>query len=168
MLQQLPETADFIQQAKRNSCFEGSWPIARLDRVRDVLNRDSGELSARVEFGSNAGGDYLKGTVKAEMEILCVRCLQPMIHNVSCSFLFGLVTSKAAMEALPEDMEPCLVTGEEQSIIAILEDELLLSLPIVSVHQEVCSEYLAEHEKQKQADKEASSPFAVLKNFITD
>jgi len=168
MRQRLPETVDFLKEIQRNSGFSGAWPIARLDRLKEQLNADSGELTTKLEFGTFAGNDYLKGTVEAELEVLCMRCMQPMTHKVSGRFLFGLVTSEKAMDALPENMEPYLVVGEEQSIIALLEDELLLSLPIVSVHEKACSEYLMEHDKQKQADKESSSPFAVLKNLITD
>ena len=72
------------------------------------------------------------------------------------------------MQELPADLEPYLIEGDEQSIIDLLEDELLLSLPIAAVHQEECSEFLKKHDEQKQAEKEASSPFAVLKGMKVD
>jgi len=168
MLQRLSETADFLKEIRRKSSFAGVWPIARLERLKEQLHSGSGNLTAKLEFGNLAGTDFLKGKVEATLEVTCMRCMQSMTHKVSARFLFGLVISEEAMKALPDNMEPYLVAGEEQSIVAILEDELLLSLPIVSVHEKSCSEYLVEHDKQKQADKEASSPFAVLKNLITD
>ena len=87
---------------------------------------------------------------------------------VSGSFLFGLISREADMDALPDDMEPFLVTDAEQSLLDIVEDELLLLLPQVSAHAEACSEYLLQQDKRRQADKVASSPFAVLKNLMSD
>ena len=168
MQQQLPESADFLRQARQQGHLEGTLPIARLDRLRESLNSDAGELVARLDFGVDSDICYIKGQVQADLQVLCQRCLQPMIQPVSGNFLLGLVTSEEATSTLPEHMEPYLVSGKQQSIIAVLEDELLLSLPLVSMHSEPCSDFMLQQEKQKQVDREAASPFAVLKNLIKD
>lgn len=168
MLQQLPESVDFIQQAERQGCFEGSWPIAELGRIREVVDDTTGDLLAKLEFGRCSGFYCLQGHVEASLGLLCQRCLKPMVYKVSGRFKLGLVSSEEQMDELPDDMEPYLVEGEAQSIIELLEDELLLSLPIAATHKEECSAFLSEQDKQRQADKEASSPFAVLKNLKTD
>jgi uncharacterized protein len=98
----------------------------------------------------------------------CQRCNQPIRQPVAGSFLFALMHSEAEIGEIPEDMEPYLLVGEEQSIIDILEDELLLSLPLVSAHNEDCSEYLREQDKRLQTEKMASSPFAALKKLMSD
>lgn len=168
MQHELLETANFIRQVERNSSFEGVWPVAKFERLKAILNSDQGEAQISLRFGDRAGTAYLRGKVDAELDVLCQRCMQPMSITVSGGFLFGLISDEAEMDTLPGDMEPYLVTDAEQSLLDIVEDELLLLLPQVTAHAEACSEYLLQQDKRRQADKVASSPFAVLKNLMSD
>ena len=168
MSEQLPEIADFLKQAERNVSLEGHLPLARLERLSEALCDTAGELHARLNFGEIAGFHCLQGTVEASFMLICQRCISPMEHRVSGRFKFGLVLDEEEIDELPADLEPYLIEGDEQSIIELLEDELLLSLPIAAMHQEECSEFLKKHNEQKKAEKEASSPFAVLKGMKVD
>jgi len=58
------------------------------------------------------------------------------------SFKFALINSEEEIELLPEEFEPYLVEGDEQSIIELIEDELLLCLPMVTIHDDSCSAYM--------------------------
>ena len=168
MSEQFPETADFLKQAERNVSLEGNYPLASLERLCAALCDTAGELHVRLNFGSTAGFHCLQGTVEADLKLVCQRCMNPIQHKVSGRFKFGLVLDEEESQELPPDLEPYLCEGDEQSIIELLEDELLLSLPIAPMHQEECSEFLKKHNEQKQAEKEASSPFAVLKGMKVD
>ena len=88
--------------------------------------------------------------------------------EVAGEFKFALVNSEEDFELLPEEFEPYLLAGEEQSIIDLVEDELLLSLPMVTVHENACSDYLASQEKAIMAAKEAEHPFAALRALKDD
>lgn len=168
MPEQLPETADFLKQAERNVSLEGCFPLAKLERLSEVLSDNAGELNARLNFGSNAGFQCLQGSVEADLKLICQRCLEPMNQVVSAQFKFGMVLDEEETEELPAEFEPYLIEGDEQSIINLLEDELLLSLPIAPAHQNECSEFLRKHKEQGLAAKEASSPFAALKDMKID
>lgn len=168
MPEQLPETADFLKQAERNVSLEGSLPLASLERLSEIVSDTAGELHARLSFGDKAGFHCLTGSVEANLKLICQRCLEPMDFRASGSFKFGLVLDEEEINDLPAALEPYLVEGDEQSIIDLLEDELLLALPIAVTHQEECSEFLKKHDEQKRAEKEASSPFAVLKGMKID
>lgn len=164
----LSETVDFLKQAERNVRLEGAWPLAELERLSEELSNNSGELYARVNFSSGAGYLCMQGSVDATLELTCQRCLETMQHEVSGKFKFGLITSEDEADELPADVEPYLVEGEEQSLIDVLEDELLLSIPIAATHQEECSEYLRQLNEEKRVEKEKSNPFAVLKDLKLD
>lgn len=168
MPKQLPETVDFLKQAERNVRLEGVWPLAGLERLSEVLSDNSGELYARVSFSSGAGYLCMQGSIDAALVLNCQRCLEPMQHEVSERFKFGLITSEEEADELPADIEPYLVEGEEQSLIDVLEDELLLSIPIAAMHQEECSEYLRQLNEKRRVEKEKSNPFAVLKDLKLD
>ena len=168
MPKQLPETTNFLKQAERNVTLEGAMPLAKLERLSEVLCGNSGELSARLRFTSNTGYLGLYGKVEAELELVCQRCMQPMKHAVSGQFNFGLMTSEEYEDKLPPDTDPYLLEGDEQSVIEILEDELLLSIPIAAAHQNECSEFLQQQNEERRVEKEKLNPFAVLKDLKID
>lgn len=163
----LPETANFVRQVEYRRVIEGIYPIAKLYRLRDQLVSDVGNVTAKLEFGNSIGFDCLKGSVSARLLVECQRCLQPVEIELSGRFKFALIKSEDELELLPEEFEPLLLEAEEQSIIDLIEDELLLSLPMVTVHENACSDYMAKQNKLvKQAiktEREAVHPFAALK-----
>jgi len=73
---------------------------------------------------------------------------------------------------LPAEFEPYLLEGEEQSIIDLIEDELILCLPMVTLHEDACSGYMEKQNKKVkaaiEAEKESSNPFAALKSLKDD
>ncbi len=172
MLQRLPEKVNFVKQVEYQACIEGSWPIAKLERLKELLSEGSGErsgdLTAKLEFGRHAGFLSLSGKLEANLSLVCQRCMQDMDYQISTKFLLGIVHNDEEADELPEDMEPCLLAEEEQSIIELLEDELLLSLPIAPTHEQDCSSYLVQQDERRQAEKMASSPFAALKDLKLD
>jgi len=141
--------------------------MEKLTRLNEQLLDVTGYVSAKLEFGKSAGFDCLQGSVSASVSLDCQRCLQPVNVDLSGQFKFALVNNEDELELLPEEFEPYLLEGDEQSIIDLIEDELLLCLPMVSAHEEFCSDYMLKQKVQnKQAieeDKEAAHPFAALK-----
>lgn len=168
MSKPLPETANFLKQAERNVTLEGTLPLNRLERLSEFLHDNSGELFAKLSFSSNTGYLRMQGSVEAKLDLICQRCLQPMELPVSGEFKFGLLTSEKYADRLPPDAEPYLLEGDEQSVIEILEDELLLSIPIAATHQDECSEFLKQQTEERRVEKEKSNPFAVLKDLKRD
>lgn len=163
MQTQLPAMANFMRLVELNRTIEGDYPLAEFDRMSDLLLSNEGYVTAKLEFGHSVGFACLKAKVSANLLVRCQRCLEPMETVVSGSFKFALVDSEDDFELIPEEFEPYLLKGEEQSIIDIIEDELLLSLPMVTVHEEVCSDFMKNQQKAITAAKEASHPFAALK-----
>lgn len=165
MPKQFPETLNFLRQVERNYRFEGELPVTRLSRLCEILHSDSGNIEVDFEFATRAGFASLKGRVKAHLEVQCQRCLQAMPVELDSVFKLAFVRSEEQADELPEEFEPYLIEGEEQLMLPLLEDEILLSLPMVATHEQPCSAFMSEHEEQVQASKEAAHPFAALKNL---
>ena len=164
----LLETLNFDRQVELNRTIEGIYPISKLARLSEVLLVNEGVVTARLEFGHSVGFASLRGSVSAILQVECQRCLKPVETEVSGRFKFGLVSSEDEFELLPEEFEPYLVEGDEQSVIELIEDELLLSLPMVAVHENPCSDFMSEQEKIIKAEKEAAHPFAALQALKND
>ncbi len=172
LLSELPERANFARQVELKRTIEGVYPVSKLARLSEILLSNDGFVTAKLEFGQCVGFACLKGRVSATLVVECQRCLKPMEIELAGRFKFALVNSEDEFEFLPEELEPYLIEGEKQSIIELIEDELLLSLPMVTAHEEACSEYMSKQNRKIKAaikaEKEASHPFAALKALKGD
>jgi len=166
----LPERLDFIQKADLGCEIKGKWPINQLNRLPDLLLNDNGELDAELEFGRTGKLRYISGNVSAKVEVICQRCMQPMFLELNAQIKLGLITDEEYADRLPEEYDPCLVSDDDKSLAEVLEEELLLVMPLVAMHKEGCSDYLQEQEKRIQIEEESKSekenPFSVLKDLL--
>ena len=166
MQKKLPESVDFLKQVERNACFEGAWPLSDFTRLAEVVYKDQGEIKARLKFGTRAGTNCLDGHVQAELELRCERCLEPVKRHIESDFRFGLITSEDEADSLPKEFEPLLAQDYELSLLELVEDEILLSLPIVARHDEECSEILQKHTANDSVQQDTYRPFAALKDLM--
>ena len=152
----LPETLNFVRQVELNRTIEGVYPVSKLARLSEALLSNEGSITAKLEFTNSVGFASLKGTVSAKLLIECQRCLDPVETELSGRFKFALVSSEDDIELLPE----------EQSVIDLIEDELLLCLPMVTIHEDDCSHYMMKQNRAMKAEIEAEKkeehPFAAL------
>jgi uncharacterized protein len=159
----LPETLNFVRQVELNRKLEGQYQLAKLQRLAELLLDDSGYVNAKLEFGHSVGFACLKARVSATLQVKCERCLQPMNIDVNGKFKFALLHDEDEFELLPDEFEPYLLKGEVQSVIDLVEDELLLSLPMVITHDEACSDFMSKQADQIKTARESAHPFAALK-----
>jgi uncharacterized protein len=165
MQNKLPESVDFLKQVERKAGFECTWPVSTFERLAEAVCSDRGQVSARLQFGTRAGIPCLDGRVQAELELRCERCLDPVTQHIESEFRFGLITAENEADLLPKEFEPLLVDAE-QSLLELVEDELLLSLPIVARHDEECSELLQKHRQDDEVQGDTHRPFAALKDLM--
>lgn len=166
MQNSLPESVDFLKQVERNTSYSGVMPVARFARLKASLYDESGDINARVRFSTSAGIPCLDGEVQAELQLECQRCLEAVTHQAAGVFRFGLVTNEDEAALLPKEFEPLLLSEGEQSLIEIIEDELILCLPIVARHEEDCVAVASGQLDEKTT--ETYKPFAGLKALMDD
>ncbi len=110
------------------------------------------------------GRPMLTGQVRAELELECQRCLESMSYSVEEPITLAIVWDEAQAKALPKHLEPWIVADDEAELPAIIEEELILHLPVVARHEQDCldSAYLSSDEQEEDAPTAADSPFSVL------
>jgi uncharacterized protein len=137
----LPRQADIRKFASLGAVLEGSVKVSKLDRVAQVLANDSGSVDYCLRFGfADEGFACIEGELQASVSVLCQRCLEPMECKLASEFLLAVVADDERARQLPKRFEP-LVLDELVDTVAVLEEELLLCLPIVSYHpQDQCSQ----------------------------
>ena len=163
----LPRQADIRKFVSSGAVLEGSVTLASLDRVVKVLAEDSGEALYRLEFGvSEEGISIIEGSLRATARLQCQRCMEAMDYPLSSTFLLGVVLDDEQARMLPKRMEPLLLVEEWVDTQAIIEDELLLCLPIVAYHPpEVCNRTVGYHSAEvhaEVAEEQKKNPFEAL------
>jgi uncharacterized protein len=96
--------------------------------------------------------------------------MQAMTLPLTLEVNLGIVTSKEAAEALPENYDPLLVTAEPMKAADIVEDELILALPIVAMHEvkDCPSGEEFQRMEDEPAQPERENPFAILAELKKD
>jgi uncharacterized protein len=115
--------------------FEGVLPVAGFGRLRPSLADDAGQAQYRLEFGRNELGDAcLDVQINAPLTLVCQRTLDPFVFAAGVHSRLGLIPDEDQEAALGPGFEPLLVAGDGRlSPADVIEDELLLALPLVPV-----------------------------------
>lgn len=171
MQPKLPEQLDFVQAARKASKINGYWPISRLERLAAIVLDDQANIEAELEFDVQDRLRTVSGHVKATLIVTCQRCMQPMTLDLDTHFKLALVSDESRAGLLPEEFEPLMLDEDNRvNIPVMLEDELLLAVPLVALHDTECSDYLQEQKIRQASEEEQAlkkdSPFSVLKDLL--
>lgn len=102
---------------------------------------------------------HIEGTVP----LVCQRCLEPMRHVVDETRHLRFVESEALAEELDADSDDdVLATSIAFDLPALVEDEVLLSLPIVPRHERCPSAAPIPSSDEPASADSAPHPFAQL------
>lgn len=91
-----------------------------------------------LQFGRDSRGyRTISGSITMNVSLICQRCNQLLTLRLSIEPLLALVRNDAQAKSLPDDYEPCIVEGDFFPIADLVEEELLLALPMVPKHDDV-------------------------------
>jgi len=133
----LLRTIDPLKFAEQQSSLVGELALGAMLRLGDTcgFKQTSGVAKFSLEGGVDRQGfRYLKGEVDADVKLQCQRCLQPMDYHVKAEFLLSPVHDEKEETKLPVVYEDLYLAQPELALLNIIEDELLLALPLVPKH----------------------------------
>ncbi len=84
------------------------------------------------------GPDQVGLTLQAQVQLVrqCQRCLSPVLESIVAERDFLFVADEATAEAMDEDSDAdVLVISRDFDAVALVEDELILALPLVPRHE---------------------------------
>ena len=156
--------------AKAQMHIEGDTPLVELKRLaEDCMGELTGYVSWSVQgamAADQSGKDavWLHLEAKTTVPLTCQRCLHPVPVALLLEQDYRFVADEAT--ALVEDdasQEDLLVLEDNFDLIALIEDELLMSLPLVPMHPACVSEQAPTSKEEAAMLAEAKpNPFAVL------
>jgi len=173
---ELPDHLDAYKLAEQKVSLSGQVSPARLTRLGDAVLRIDDSIEAQLDFFQDE--EYRRivaGQVSGSVELECQRCLQPMTQQLDSQFRLAIVYNDEMAKALPADDEPLMLLPDESLDPAvILEEELLLCLPLQAMHDEtecrIQTEFAPAEEERASAEPEPArdNPFQVLASLKKD
>ncbi|ABM62013.1 YceD family protein [Halorhodospira halophila] len=142
---------------------EGTLALPTMPRLSPLLATQEGQVWARLEGGlDEAGRRVLEGRIEASVPLTCQRCLGVYHHQVAGAFRVVIVATEEEGEALPDELEP-YVSGAAVRPLQVIEEEILLALPVVARHS---GNDCGAPEHGAGVEREALSPFASLQGRV--
>ncbi|HEX7326769.1 MAG TPA: YceD family protein [Rhodanobacteraceae bacterium] len=130
----LPVSVDAERMVAGRRSFAGALAVASLTRLAEALAGTLGEVRYQLDFQHSAlGGLELRVRASARLTLECQRTLQPFQWPAAVDTRLGLLASEDEVVALPEGYEPLLLEHGSLQPRKVIEDELLLALPLVPV-----------------------------------
>lgn len=160
----LPPLLDVWRMVANQRRFEGSLPLAQMPRLAGVLADAEGDCRYVVEFYRDPLKlDVMHIQLNTVFHLICQRTLERFALPVEIDQRLGLISDEAQEASLPEDMEAVMIEGHgEVSPAQLIEDELLLAVPLVPVNPDA-SDLDPKWSGDEAVEEEKSSPFAALK-----
>jgi uncharacterized protein len=170
-LSPLPEYVDTRKGFNATGSVCGEIALSRLARVTSCVVTDEACITADLRFWIDEfGRKRITGQVQAQLQVQCQRCLEPLSIAVADEVNLMLVADEAAAKSLEEEFDPWINEDHKIVIADLVDEPLVLALPIVSFHQTgPCSERGMYSTGAEVGDEvKRSNPFAVLASFQTD
>lgn len=147
--------------AKSGECLTGAINLDKMSRLTGLLQDYSGEIDFRLSFNIDEEEVYfIESEISGRVVMECQRCLEPVVVEIHRQSLLGIANDNDVIKILPQRYEPLLVENELLSVSELVEDELLLVLPLAPVH--LTKECQGSRLMDEVNANAKPSPFAVL------
>lgn len=151
----------------RNGSINSTLSVAKLLRLSEFLHDNHGQAEVSLSFDKDdAGHCLITGSLKADVRMVCQRCLEATDVKLASDFAIKVAeTDKEARDIAQsgintlEQLEVVRSEEGELDLLSLIEDELIMSLPIVARHTDKdCSETLTSLQEQaRQAGENRTS-----------
>ena len=153
---------DTLEFARGGQQLRGSLAVVDLKRLEDILFDSQGTLEYAVRGGRDARNrEQIEVEIEGALHLQCQRCLGLLEYAVDVTNTLLVVPAGAQPDDELDDPEgPDVIEHDaELEVAALIEDEVLLSLPLAPRHPEgTCRSRIAKPEDAVQKP----SPFAQL------
>jgi uncharacterized protein len=141
-----PQRLDVAKFARAGTCLEGQVPLGALQRLSEGTCAPDDAQPGLVTWRATGSQRGVLGGVpelrlhlqaQATVWLNCQRCLQPVAVSLPIDrvFRFARDDDEAAQLDETSEEEDVLALGRPLDLMSLLEDELIMALPIVPRHE---------------------------------
>jgi uncharacterized protein len=149
---------DGLEFARLGRRLAGRMPVRGLPRLTDQLADDGGDIEWELRGTQDKEGkSFLELSVSGRLKLRCQRCLEGVDEVLAVRGRLLLVEPGQAWpdEELAEDGFDAVEAGKEMALAPMVEEEVLLALPLAPMH-DACEPPVPSRKEHEP------SPFAVL------
>jgi uncharacterized protein len=129
---------DSLQFAKSGESLSGSLRVEELPRLSDSLRPDDVAVQYRLVGVKASGRPALRLHVTANVWLTCQRCMTRYPELLELDSVLPVARNEAELQRW-ETLDPlldALVADPALDLAALVEDEILLGMPLVPMHAE--------------------------------
>jgi len=170
----IPEHIDLMRAANLGGHFKGTYNIASMKRLSELLADKNGQIAVDVQFGRNEQNrPYFKGRAVGQLQLPCQRCMETISDDIDITFELILVSSEYQSNKVEDNSEVLIIDLVPASFLEIVEDELLLNFPSVYMHEPSecnATKYMQDKREVQLNENETQkeNPFDALKDLKLD
>jgi uncharacterized protein len=130
---------DSLAFAREGGSLHGELPVAGLARLLDALSDSGGSIAYRLRGLTGPRNEpWLVLEADGAQIVRCQRCLEGIVHPVRIRSLLELVgdEKEPTQEEIEDDAKDFLAAEKELDVAALIEDELILALPVAPRHED--------------------------------
>lgn len=130
------EQKTFIQPRKlanKNGELRYCWKVADFSRLDGLLYSNQGDIKVHlVGKHDDRHRCLVEATITANVQLECQTSFEPIAYQVDSKIVYCTVVSEEQIADLDEEYEALLIEDGQVDIKQVIEDELILSLPIIA------------------------------------
>lgn len=128
----LPQRIRVESAILRGQRIEGRLGLGQLPRLRELVAEDSGAVDGLLQAGKDSRGAYqVRGRLTGRFALYCEHCNDCFEWPVEIEIDWRLVSSEAEEQRLLAECDPVLVEDDWLPLRQLVEDELLLAVPMM-------------------------------------
>jgi uncharacterized protein len=196
-----PRDLDLFEFARSGRDAAGTVRVSQLPRMLNEVPADAPDRDTAFTWqaqgttqpelqddGSEGRQPYLRLAIHGGAWLECQRCLAPYEQSFDCDAIYRIVATEEEADEFPlDDDEVDVIVGSRHfDLIDLIEEELLLSLPLVpkhdvcpAIHESLASgadgadgvdsvDDVPEQEVEDEKASERANPFAALGSLKKD
>ncbi len=126
-----------VELAGRAARLERHLVLTQMPRVAEAGALEGTYATAQLEFGHFEGRVTVAVQVHGDLTLTCQRCLRPCTCRLDESAVLAVVESDT--EEVAGGHETLLGDPERLSLTGVIEEQVLLGMPLVPVHEEAAN-----------------------------
>jgi uncharacterized protein len=115
--------------------FAGSVPVERMARLAGlIVEGRASEINFRLAFAHNELNQVrVDVEISGHVPMKCQRSLRVFDQELRSASVVGVVSTEDEVDGLPGDYEPLVCADNRLNLLDMVEEEILLGLPLVPV-----------------------------------
>jgi uncharacterized protein len=123
---------------RRQVQLNGEMDLGKLTRLCELLKSDKGSVRASLRFSQQGmGSTAVDLSYEGNLDLVCQRCLESVTEKISGRVLLVILEDDSMVSSAPAGHEPIVLSGARFQPAETVEDELIVSLPLVARHSQV-------------------------------